>query len=97
MCVLHISIFLLHQIVLGEYMPERVQNMFCTMFRKTEEEQKNYDARVALSDAKKDLEDTKESLAETTATLNKAMSLIESLSSELNTLREELKSTKEDK
>nr|DAD62728.1 MAG TPA: hypothetical protein [Bacteriophage sp.]DAN56503.1 MAG TPA: hypothetical protein [Bacteriophage sp.] len=70
-------------------MPERVQRMFCTMFKKTEEEQKNYDARLELAKAKEDL-------AVTTDTLNKAMQMIESLSSELSSIREELKDTKED-
>lgn len=70
-------------------MPERVQRMFCTMFKKTEEEQKNYDSRVELAKAKEDL-------AVTTDTLNKAMQMIESLSSELSSIREELKDTKED-
>ena len=70
-------------------MPERVQRMFCTMFKKTEEEQKNYDARLELAKAK-------EGLAVTTDTLNKAMQMIESLSSELSSIREELKDTKED-
>ena len=70
-------------------MPERVQRMFCTMFKKTEEEQKNYDARLELAKAKDDL-------AVTTDTLNKAMQMIESLSSELSSIREELKDTKED-
>lgn len=70
-------------------MPERVQRMFCTMFKKTEEEQKNYDARLELAKAKGDL-------AVTTDTLNKAMQMIESLSSELSSIREELKDTKED-
>nr|DAR04820.1 MAG TPA: hypothetical protein [Bacteriophage sp.] len=70
-------------------MPERVQRMFCTMFKKTEEEQKNYDARLELARAKEDL-------AVTTDTLNKAMQMIESLSSELSSIREELKDTKED-
>lgn len=69
-------------------MPERVQRMFCTMFKKTEEEQKNYDARLELAKAKEDL-------AVTTDTLNKAMQMIESLSSELSSIREELKDTKE--
>ena len=64
-------------------MPERVQRMFCTMFKKTEEEQKNYDARLELAKV-------------TTDTLNKAMQMIESLSSELSSIREELKDTKED-
>ena len=50
--------------------------MFCTMFKKTEEEQKNYDARLELAKAKEDL-------AVTTDTLNKAMQMIETLSSEL--------------
>nr|DAV41848.1 MAG TPA: hypothetical protein [Bacteriophage sp.] len=71
-------------------MPERVQRMFCTMFKKTEEEQKNYDARLELAKAKEDL-------AVTTDTLNKAMQMIETLSSELSSIREELKDTKEDK
>jgi len=70
-------------------MPERVQRMFCTMFKKTEEEQKNYDARLELAKAKEDL-------AVTTDTLNKAMQMIESLSSELSSIREELKDTKEE-
>lgn len=70
-------------------MPERVQRMFCTMFKKTEEEQKNYDARLELAKAKEDL-------AVTTDTLNKAMQMIESLSNELSSIREELKDTKED-
>lgn len=70
-------------------MPERVQRMFCTMFKKTDEEQKNYDARLELAKAKEDL-------AVTTDTLNKAMRMIESLSSELSSIREELKDTKED-
>ena len=70
-------------------MPERVQRMFCTMFKKTEEEQKNYDARLELAKAKEDL-------AVTTDTLHKAMQMIESLSSELSSIREELKDTKED-
>lgn len=70
-------------------MPERVQRMFCTMFKKTDEEQKNYDARLELAKAK-------EGLAVTTDTLNKAMQMIESLSSELSSIREELKDTKED-
>ena len=70
-------------------MPERVQRMFCTMFKKTEEEQKNYEARLELAKAKEDL-------AVTTDTLNKAMQMIESLSSELSSIREELKDTKED-
>ena len=70
-------------------MPERVQRMFCTMFKKTEEEQKNYDARLELAKAKEDL-------AVTTDTLNKAMQMIETLSSELSSIREELKDTKED-
>nr|DAJ83401.1 MAG TPA: hypothetical protein [Bacteriophage sp.]DAS41469.1 MAG TPA: hypothetical protein [Bacteriophage sp.] len=70
-------------------MPERVQRMFCTMFKKTDEEQKNYDARLELAKAKEDL-------AVTTDTLNKAMQMIESLSSELSSIREELKDTKED-
>ena len=69
-------------------MPERVQRMFCTMFKKTDEEQKNYDARLELAKAKEDL-------AVTTDTLNKAMQMIESLSSELSSIREELKDTKE--
>lgn len=64
--------------------------MFCTMFKKTEEEQKNYDARLELVKAKEDL-------AVTTDTLNKAMQMIETLSSELSSIREELKDTKEDK
>lgn len=63
--------------------------MFCTMFKKTDEEQKNYDARLELAKAKEDL-------AVTTDTLNKAMRMIESLSSELSSIREELKDTKED-
>lgn len=63
--------------------------MFCTMFKKTEEEQKNYDARLELAKAK-------EGLAVTADTLNKAMQMIESLSSELSSIREELKDTKED-
>lgn len=71
-------------------MPERVQRMFCTVFKKTEEEQKNYDARLELTKAKEDL-------AVTTETLNKAMQMIESLSNELSSIREELKDTKEDK
>lgn len=71
-------------------MPERVQRMFCTMFKKTEEEQKNYDARLELAKAKEDL-------AVTTDTLNKAMQMIESLSGELSSIREELKDTKEGK
>lgn len=71
-------------------MPERVQRMFCTMFKKTEEEQKNYDSRLELAKAKEDL-------AVTTDTLNKAMQMIESLSNELSSIREELKDTKEDK
>lgn len=71
-------------------MPERVQRMFCTMFKKTDEEQKNYDARLELAKAKEDLDVT-------TDTLNKAMQMIESLSSELSSIREELKDTKEDK
>ena len=71
-------------------MPERVQRMFCTMFKKTDEEQKNYDSRLELAKAKEDL-------AVTTDTLNKAMQMIESLSSELSSIREELKDTKEDK
>lgn len=71
-------------------MPERVQRMFCTMFKKTEEEQKNYDARLELAKAKEDL-------AITTDTLNKAMQMIETLSSELSSIREEFKDTKEDK
>ena len=70
-------------------MPERVQRMFCTMFKKTDEEQKNYDARLELAKAKEDL-------AVTTDTLNKAMQMIESLSNELSSIREELKDTKED-
>ena len=70
-------------------MPERVQRMFCTMFKRTDEEQKNYDARLELAKAKEDL-------AVTTDTLNKAMQMIESLSSELSSIREELKDTKED-
>ncbi len=70
-------------------MPERVQRMFCTMFKKTDEEQKNYDARLELAKAKEDL-------AVTTDTLNKAMQMIETLSSELSSIREELKDTKED-
>lgn len=69
-------------------MPERVQRMFCTMFKKTDEEQKNYDARLELAKAKEDL-------AVTTDTLNKAMQMIETLSSELSSIREELKDTKE--
>jgi len=67
------------------------------MFKKTEEEQKNYDARVELAKAKDDLETTKESLAVTTDTLNRAMQMIEGLSSELSSIREELKDTKEGK
>jgi len=74
----------------GVNMPERVQRMFCTMFKKTDEEQKNYDARLELAKAKEDL-------AVTTDTLNKAMQMIESLSSELSSIREELKDTKEGK
>jgi hypothetical protein len=93
---LHLYIFITSD-KLGVIMPERVQRMFCTMFKKTEEEQKNYDARVELAKAKDDLETTKESLAVTTETLNKAMQMIESLSSELSSIREELKDTKEGK
>ena len=69
-------------------MPERVQNMFCTMFKKTEEEQRNYDAR-------KELSRTKEELKNTSETLDKAMTLIQELSSELSSIKEELNNTKE--
>lgn len=87
--MLHLYIFITSD-KLGVSMPERVQRMFCTMFKKTEEEQKNYDARLELAKAKEDL-------AVTTETLNKAMQMIESLSNELSSIREELKDTKEDK
>lgn len=70
--------------------PERVQKMFCTMFKRTEEEQKNYDARVELSK-------TKEELKNTSDTLNKAMELIAKLSDELSSIKEELNNTKESK
>lgn len=87
--MLHLYIFITSD-KLGVSMPERVQRMFCTMFKKTEEEQKNYDARLELAKAKEDL-------AVTTDTLNRAMQMIESLSSELSSIREELKDTKEGK
>ena len=68
-------------------MPERVQKMFCTMFKKTEEEQRNYDARKELSRNKEELKNTSE-------TLDKAMTLIQELSSELSSIKEELNNTK---
>lgn len=68
-------------------MPERVQKMFCTMFKKTEEEQRNYDARQELSKTKEELKNTSE-------TLDKAMTLIQELSSELSSIKEELNNTK---